>query len=171
MLAPELPWRVTGSSSAEGARSYRNAADGLSYQPDTCAALSTPDMPLQAGAVLSYQAGFELETGWDGGQSWTDLPPDGGYPGDFSLTGTIPINACGYLASRGAFSGDSAGAFQSFSTDLSALAGQTVRFRWRFSSDPGVEMDGFYLDAIAVTQSGSPSSCVADELLRTDGFE
>ncbi len=182
-MVPEFPWRLTASHAAEGARSYRQAEDGLSYQPDTCAAISTPDMPLQAGAVLSYQARFELESGWDGvvvevstdgGRSWTDLPPNGGYPGDFSQTeptGSGPVNACGYPATQGAFSGDSGGAFQSFQSDLSSLAGETVRFRWRFSSDPGMEMEGFYLDAISVTQAGVPSACIDGELLWFDGFE
>ena len=29
--------------------------------------------------------------------------------------------------------------------------GDTIRFRWRFSSDPGAEYAGFYLDDLAVT--------------------
>ena len=37
--------------------------------------------------------------------------------------------------------------------------GDTIQFRWRFSSDPGAEFKGFYLDDIAVTNINLPNSC------------
>lgn len=176
----EPPWRLTEQAAAEGARSYRNAPDGLNYPAETCAALTTPAIPLAAGAVLSYQARFELESNWDGvvveisadgGSSWTDLPPAGGYPGDFAQTGSPPANACGYPASRGAFNGSSGGIFQTHQSDLAAWAGQTVRIRWRFSSDSGVEEDGFYLDSIEITNAGMPLACLPGELVFASGYE
>ena len=36
--------------------------------------------------------------------------------------------------------------------------GDAIQFRWRFSSDPGAEYAGFYLDDIAVTNVSVPSS-------------
>jgi hypothetical protein len=184
----DSPWQLTASQFASGARSYHNAADGSSYAPNLCVALTTPAIELQAGSPqLSYAAQFQLEAdlevapgaGFDGvvveistdnGGSWQDLPPDSGYPGDFSQTGSPPINACGYPASQGAFSGSNIG-FETFVTGLDSFAGQTIMLRWRFSSDPGVELDGFYLDDIRISNASEPLACVADELVFIDGFE
>src|SRR5690606_37419462 len=100
------------------------------------------------------KARYQMESQWDGvvmeistddGASWSDLAPTGGYPGNFSSTGNPPINACGYAASRGAFNGTTNGNFNSFNRSLAAYAGQTVRLRWRMSTDPGYEEEGFYL--------------------------
>src|SRR5207244_2983285 len=49
-----------------------------------------------------------------------------------------------------------------YTHDLTAYAGQTVMIRWRLSSDPAAEFDGFYLDDVAVTRAMVPSSCGAD---------
>jgi hypothetical protein len=100
----------------------------------------------------------------DGGATWNDLPPDGGYPSSFLYTTTSPINACGYAASHGAFSGVSTAAsdadpdngtatatFKPFTTDLSAYSGQTVQIRWRLSSDPGTTFSGFFLDQVRIS--------------------
>ncbi|HSM51452.1 MAG TPA: S8 family serine peptidase [Thermoanaerobaculia bacterium] len=180
-MALETPWSVTAARAAAGQLSYRNAADGATtYLADTCAAITTPDIPLPAGSPsLSYAARWNLEAQWDGvvveistngGASWTDLPPAGGYPGNFSQTGNPPINACGYAASRGAYNGSSGGVFQTKTSSLAAYAGQTVRIRWRFSSDPGAEEEGFYLDQVAITGATVPDPCVPNAMW-ADGFE
>src|SRR5699024_506372 len=39
------------------------------------------------------------------------------------------------------------------------VAGDTIQFRWRFTSDPASEFAGFYLDDIAVTNVLLPNSC------------
>ncbi len=128
--------------------------------------------------MLSLQARYDLEYQWDGvvqeistdgGASWTDLPPDGGYPSSFARTQDPPINACGYPAAQGAFSGVSTassnadpgngtatGVFKPFTTDLQSYAGQTVQIRWRFSSDQNTGFDGFFLDQIRIV--GTPGS-------------
>ena len=71
-------------------------------------------MLLTAGASLSFQAKYDLEFQWDGvvqeistdgGTTWNDLPPTGGYPSSFAQTTSPPVNACGYVASHGAFNG------------------------------------------------------------------
>ncbi|CAM2065017.1 S8 family serine peptidase [Sulfidibacter corallicola] len=167
----ESPWSITDNRSADGDFSYYNAADSDElYQPNVCAAITTPTLELQAAttSVLSYQTRFNVEADWDGvvveistdeGQNWQDLPPDGGYPNDFSSTGDPPGNACAYPASQGAFNGSSNGEFQAFSHDLSAFAGSSVQIRWRFSSDGGAEEEGFYLDDIQITNAETPQAC------------
>ncbi len=177
----ELPWHVSSDDAQTGTYSYHNAEDGANYPKQTCAAVTTPVIDLQAGQtpVLSYAARYDLEAQWDGvvveistdGSTWLDLPPAGGYPGDFSQTGSPPINECGYVAARGAFNGSSSGAFVAYSSDLSAYAGQSVQIRWQFSSDPGSEENGFYLDDIQVTQASQPAQCELSEEVFADSFE
>lgn len=164
------PWQITDFRSSTGELSFHNAEDGARYDPDTCAYLTLPEIELQAGqSTLTYDAAYNLEEFWDGvvvqistngGDSWQDLPPDGGYPSSFQDTepqGT-PVNACGFPATQGAFSGDQ-NQFTSFSSDLSAFAGEKIKVRWAFSSDPAVEQFGFYVDNIVVDNASAPGVC------------
>src|SRR5262249_56338328 len=82
------------------------------------------------------------------------------------LTMNPPINACGYPSTQGAFTGPSVNGtlapWAQYAHDLTPYAGQTVLIRWRFTSDPGAEFQGFYLDDIAITEAMAPASCGAD---------
>jgi len=169
----DAPWQITNTAASNGSFSYHNSADDALYENNTCAAVTTPPLTLTAGAALSYQAKYDLEYQFDGvvqeistdgGATWNDLPPDGGYPSTFASTGSSPTNACGYAASHGAFNGVTTvvsnadpgnGAvnaiFKPFTTNLASYAGQTVQVRWRFSSDPGTAFDGYFLDQIQIT--------------------
>ncbi len=172
LMRAQSPWQITAQQASNGARSYHSAADGGNYPPNTCARLISPPLTIPANpaqpAQLSYSARYNIETNWDGvvveistdgGATWVDLPPAGGYPGTFSQTGNPPINACGYAATRGAFNGSSAGVFNSYSTDLSAYHSQTVLIRWSLSTDPGVEEEGFYLDEVQYRSVLTPTAC------------
>ncbi len=183
LMTLQGPWSVTDNRAATGVLSYRNATDAATqYIPNTCATITTPPLELQSGSPsLDYTARYDLEPDWDGvvveistdgGNSWNDLPPAGGYPGDFNMTGNPPINACGYVTTQGAFNGSSLGDFNSFSSDLSAFAGQTVQIRWVMSTDPGSQDEGFYLDDVQVTQASSPAMCGAlSPIIFSDSFE
>lgn len=181
-MALESPWSLTSAQAGSGSYSYRNARHSANtYTSDTCAAITTPPIAIQTGATLSFKARYQMESEWDGvvmeistddGASWSDLAPTGGYPGNFSSTGNPPINACGYAASRGAFNGTTNGNFNSFNRSLAAYAGQTVRLRWRMSTDPGYEEEGFYLDDVQVTNASTPGTCsTATSDVFADGFE
>jgi hypothetical protein len=165
---PETPWQITTSQAQTGAFSYHPGPDAGNYPPGVCAALTTPPLSLGAGAGLSYFARYNIEHEWDGtvveistdgGSSWTDLPPAGGYPATLANAG----NACGYPTSQGAFSGPPGNGgltpWTQYTTDLSAFGGLTVRIRWRFTSDGGVEFQGFYLDDIQITNVNLPGAC------------
>lgn len=166
----ESPWRINNDQASTGTMSFHNANSGANYPNNTCAYLTLPAVELQSGATLSYDALYNLEVNWDGvvveistdgGNRWNDLPPAGGYPSSFSMTEPTPgqpINACGYPASQGAFSG-AQNSFATFSSDLSAFAGQQVMIRWAFSSDPGAEEEGFYLDNIRIDSASSAGQC------------
>ncbi|HZP66217.1 MAG TPA: hypothetical protein VFB32_07900, partial [Rudaea sp.] len=182
-FALAAPWQITNTAASNGTYSYHSAADGASYPSQTCAAITSPPLTLTAHPQLSYAAQYNLEYQWDGvvvevstdGVNWNDLPPDSGYPSNFSQTGTPPINACGYAATHGAFNGRSTAtsltaangdpaplAFHRFTSDLSAYAGQTVQLRFRMSSDPATEYEGFYLDEVRLADT--------DDIFG-DGFE
>ncbi|SFN09163.1 S8 family serine peptidase [Dokdonella immobilis] len=174
----ESPWQVTNTAATAGTLSYHGGADGATYPASTCAAMTTPPIVVQAGATLGFKMKYNIETGWDalllevstnGGATWTDLPPNGGYPASGTITNAG--NACGYPVGKAAFAGstsatpsdDSAPAsFQDFSASLAAFAGQTIQLRWRFSSDGGYEVGGAYVDEIRL---------LGGDTIFSDGFE
>ncbi len=187
MMTLESPWSVSNDDSSAGSLSYRSAPEGAnSYSSNLCARAYSPVISIpvagSSAPVLSYKANYEIEADWDGivveistdgGANWVDLPPVGGYPGDFSQTGNPAINGCGYAASHGAINGTSNGAFEDFSHALSAYTGQTVQFRWSFSTDPGFEQEGFYLDEINYENIHLPNTCNmgSSDIIFIDGFE
>jgi len=184
----ESPWQITNTAASAGTLSYHNASDGGVYPGTTCASLETPALRLPADASLSYKARYNLEYQFDGvvteistddGATWTDLPPAGGYPSTFARTGSPATNVCGYAAAQGTFNGvstasnpadpDNDGAtpvFREFGADLAAYAGQTVRIRWRFSSDGGSEYAGFWLDEVHIGDGST-----AGDVIFASGFE
>lgn len=184
-LAVQTPWQITHTAASDGSLSYHSTGDSAVTPNLTCAAITTPPLLLEAGAGMAYMARYDMEYQWDGvvqeistdgGITWSDLPPDGGYPSDFSQTQNPPVNACGYAASHGAFNGvttassnadpgnGSGGVFKPFTTDLSAYAGQTVQIRWVMSTDPAAGFGGFYLDELHIAS-------VPYDTLFKDGFD
>lgn len=175
-MSMQAPWRISNARASNGTYSYHNALDAQTYAANTCASLTSTPITVPANGVLSYKARFNLEQNWDGvvveistngGSTWANLPPNGGYPGTLSETGSPPINACGYPATQGAFTGSSGGAFNTYTTNLAAFAGQTVLLRWRFTSDPGSEEEGFYLDEVSIPVAGG----TAPGTIMISGFE
>ncbi len=156
----ESPWRVSNAHATTGSFSYRNAGEGQNYLAATCAAITTPPFTVPVGATLDYAARYDFEANWDGvvveisidaGATWSDLPPDGGYPALLSQTGNPPGNECGYPATQGAYTGSSADVFEEKTTNLAAFANRAALIRWRFTSDSNVEAEGFYLDNVRVS--------------------
>ena len=181
LLSLESPWKVSTAQAQSGSSSYLVGTAGGTYPADTCASATSPSFEISDGSVLSYWVRYVLEIQWDGvvveissdgGTNWTDLPPDGGYPSNFGQTGEPPVNVCGYPASQGAFNGprghNALTVWSEFTTDLSAYAGKTAMIRWRFSSDPGLEFEGLYLDTISVT---TPGPCVEVTVTPEADFE
>jgi len=175
LLKLEDPWTVAfgANHTPGGLLGYLSAPQGSPYPPNTCAAATTGDIPLWgASPRLAYWARYNLERDYDGvvveastdgGATWTVLAPAEGYPGSFAQTGSVPINACAYPPSQACFSGPEGNTAPSpwtrFTHDLSAFSGQTVRLRWRLSTDPGAEYEGFFLDDIEITGASVPSAC------------
>jgi hypothetical protein len=89
-------------------------------------------------------------------------------------TTSTPVNACGYPATATMFNGPlgSGTTCSTYATGttvtsyahrchpvVSLTPGDTLQFRWRFTSDGGAEYAGFYLDDIAITGIRLPSAC------------
>ncbi|MCF6319384.1 MAG: immune inhibitor A, partial [Proteobacteria bacterium] len=178
-------WSISAEQASNGSLSYRSAIEGSNtYPSNICArmhsiAFSIPASPTSPPNI-TYQSRFNIEPDWDGvvveisndgGANWSDLPPNGGYPNDFSSTGNPPINICGYPASQGAFNGNTGGAFVPVAHDLTAYQGQTVQIRWSLSTDPGSEEEGFYLDELAYNNIDAPQACLSGEFIFVNGFE
>jgi hypothetical protein len=130
--------------------------------------------------------GVAIEYSRNGG-AWTDVPAPSSLPTDgcmvsditadyasLECTGAPPINACGYPASKAVITGPSTvpagncttymtGALTAYGRRCHLLTGltvgDTIQFRWRFTSDPGAVFAGFYLDDIAVANIRPPNSC------------
>jgi hypothetical protein len=176
-MSGEPPWQITTTEAASGSHSYHAGPESGAYPGSTCASLMTPRLALGAGSILSYSARYDLEWQWDGvvveistddGTTWTGLPPTtpAGYPDTLAQTSDPPSNACGLPSTQGAFTGpiDNPGltVWTRYQTSLSpAYDGRTVRIRWRLTSDSNVEYEGFFLDAISVTNVRVPGACTA----------
>ena len=105
---------------------------------------------LYDGGVVEYSG--------NGGASWTDLGSlavNNGYDAPivaFSSGGVVNplagLNAFGRISPN----------FQTSRYDLSSLAGQTIRIRFRFGTDnyPNLVYDGWYIDDISVYSCGAP---------------
>lgn len=181
-MSMESPWQITNTAASDGTYSYHNAADGQPYKDMQCASITMPPLAIQSGAsMLDFMAEYDLEYQWDGvvielstdgGATWNDLPPVGGYPNTFAQTQDPPVNACGFPASHGAFTGVSTvnsdsdpgngtatAVFKPFQVDLTPYVGQTVQVRWRFSSDPASGFAGFYLDQVTLGE-GLPGDVI-----------
>jgi len=188
-MSIEAPWQITNTQASDGMYSYHNTGDGRPYPDLTCASVTTPALTIQPDSTLSFMARYDMEYQWDGvvqeistddGATWADLPPDGGYPSSFAQTTNPPVNACAFPASHGAFSGVSTAAsnadpnngtatavFKPFTRDLSDYVGQTVRIRWRMSTDPAAGFDGFFLDEVKIVGTGNGDN----DRIFGDGFD
>lgn len=104
-----------------------------------------------------YYDGGVVEYTTNNGASWNDAGPlftNGGYNGPLQTGFGNP------LAGRQAFGGQSYG-YGSSRLDLTPLAGQTVRFRFRLATDDGGNNYGWFIDDVRIyrcTNAGVPTA-------------
>ncbi len=162
---PTIPatWTTTntmpnGIWSISTARSYSSNSSYFSNNLDT-----TSDQRLiltnaiSLGATpppLSFRHWFNCESTYDGGvleasinggTTWTDMQPNiilGGY-----LT---TMDATTLLAGRRAWSGSSNNKWTKTKVNLTPYANQNLKIRFRFTSDVGTNLEGWYVDDIAI---------------------
>lgn len=153
---PTTPVHVTGYAHAGDVSLYRpdhNTTTNYATTLTTSAAVTIP----AGGAFLRFAHAFEFEAGaWDGGiveystnngSTWTNAGPlftHGGYNGTIfgGPAGFVNVSH-GYGASR---------------LDLSSLASQAVRFRFRASTDSSIGDLGWVIDDLRVFTCGTPDS-------------
>lgn len=158
------PWSIKPTGGRTAPAVYATGT----YSNNTCAALTSPAISLQAGSSLSFASKYDLETNYDAGivevatgpsySTWTKVAVN--YPDPLSFTG----NACG-VPTGGASSVFSrtiatpAYPASPYSGSLGAYAGQSVKLRWRLSSDAGVVGQGWWIDDVAITNAVIPGAC------------
>lgn len=163
-MATVLPWSVKPTGGRTGPKVYATGA----YANGVCAAMTTPAISLQSGSALSFVSKYDMETNYDVGiievataptfSTWTKLVVN--YPDALSFPG----NSCGFATSGvgTVFSrtiASPAYPAASYTGSLAAYLGQSVKLRWRFSSDPGVTGQGWWVDDIAITNALIPGTC------------
>ena len=92
----------------------------------------------------TYDGGV-LEVSTNGGTTWTDMQPNiqlGGY--------IATMDATTLLNGRRAWSGSSNGNFIKTKVNLTPYANQSIQIRFRFTSDVGTNLEGWYVDDIAI---------------------
>ncbi len=119
---------------------YENDADWSLYTPEYIAASDNP--------VLTFWHWYDIETGWDGGNvaistdggnTWTVIQPEGGYPHD-NITG---------LGGEPGYTGHDATWLPAMFVLNGVTAGTAFRIRFRFGSDGSVTYPGWYIDDVA----------------------
>ncbi|HET9298782.1 MAG TPA: M14 family zinc carboxypeptidase, partial [Candidatus Polarisedimenticolaceae bacterium] len=160
------PWSVKPTGGRSAPRVYATG----NYGNNVCASLTSPALTVQSGASLSFASKYDMETNFDLGvvevasgpfyADWTTLAIN--YPAD---TITFTGNACGIPTSIGnVFSRTIATPVypvSSYAGSLGAYAGQSIKLRWRFSSDGGVTGQGWWIDDVAVSNAVVPGTCAS----------
>ncbi|MEE8193953.1 MAG: M4 family metallopeptidase, partial [Dehalococcoidales bacterium] len=133
----------------------------------------TSDITLPSGAYLHFNHAYRFESGaWDGGvleystdggATWNDtsgLFTHNGYNGTIRATG--PPDNRSPLAGRSAFVNFSNG-YISSRLDLSSLAGQSVRFRFRIGTDVAAWDYGWFIDDIRIYICGTATTTSSND--------
>ena len=137
-------WKCGGAGSAD----YANYSNGALMTPALCLG---PDatltfwhyMDAELGSGSYAWDGGIVEISTDGGFSWTQITPNGGYPHLVQPNDASPFDP--NTPCYGATSG-----WEEATFDLSAYTG-SARIRFQFGSDGYVTEEGWYIDDLEVT--------------------
>ena len=166
LLTTSAPWAVAATGGKTAPKVYATGT----YANNVCAALTTPAVTLQSGSSLSFASKYDMEADFDLGivevatgpayTSWTRVAVN--YPDNLVNGGNacgIPTSASNAMFSRAVTT--PAYSASPYSGSLAAYAGQSVKLRWRLSSDGGVVGKGWWIDDIAITNAVLPGVCSA----------
>ncbi len=144
-------WIVSNARSFSPTKSYFST--NLDIQSDQSLVLTNP---IALGATpppltfrhwynceSTYDGGV-LEASTDGGATWNDMQPNflsGGY--------IATMDATTLLNGRRAWSGSSDNKFIKTKVNLTPYANQNIKIRFRFTTDVGTNLEGWYVDDIA----------------------
>ena len=166
-LIPSAPWSVLASGGRTAPKVYATG----SYANNVCAALTTPAVNVQNTSVLQFASKYDMETDYDAGiveiatgpsyATWTKLPITT-YPDDLPFTGnacSVPTSGANTVFSRTFATPVYPGA--PYTGVLGPYGGQSIKLRWRFSSDGGVVGQGWWIDDVNITNALTPGTCSA----------
>ena len=162
----QSPWTVLTTGGMTGPKVYATGP----YGANLCSALTSSNLSLGTGAVLSFASKYDLQGGrdagivqisTDGGSNWTKLTVVT-YPDALTNVG----NACGLPTggSNTVFSRSIATPSypaSNYTADLSAYAGTTAKLRWLLSTDGNQPRAGWWIDDVSVTNTLVPGSCTS----------
>jgi extracellular elastinolytic metalloproteinase len=165
VAAPSIPATLTQTSTTAtvwtGTNTQSHSAPNSLFSPNSATpsdqilrtanpiALGTNQSALSFWHKYDTEAGYDggvVEISTDGGTNWTDLDTKmilGYYNGVIDPTAGTPIQG------RKAYTG-SVASFIKTDINLSSYAGQSAHFRWRFNSDNGTAVTGWFVDDILV---------------------
>jgi len=149
-LTPEV-LSGAGNWSSSTTAAYSGAASWFAPDLSTSTNFTLSTDPFTAGAfsVFSFYHYYKTENTYDGGvieifngTTWIDAAPyivQNGY--------TTAMDGSTILAGRRAFSGNN-GTFMKTMLNLSSFSGQSIRVRFRMTSDSDIGFTGWYIDNI-----------------------
>jgi len=174
---------LKGTSSWQWTAGYSTSGSLLLFgydgntSSDSYAAFTSPvAIPASGTPYLHFNHAFgfddDAQGNWDGGVleysaaggAWTDAAAL--YDSGLDYNGTIKFSIPNNLRNRPGFVADSHG-YVSTRYDLTALAGQSVNFRWRLGTDSMIRDLGWVLDDVRIYTCVAASS----ELLANLSFE
>jgi hypothetical protein len=142
----EDQWHVNPLRSFSPPNAMKFGSGITPYAPQSDGVLETPLFALGNNTELRFNHWIAAEEGYDGGvveintgSGWQRLTPEGGYPGNSQGNGSYPGGPC--------YNGEMDWSPAVF--DLSGHEG-FARLRFRFASDGGVELEGWYVDDITL---------------------
>lgn len=149
-------WKFGGSGSSD----YADSSDGALYMRPMCIGadgeLTFWDWLYaeEESSTSAWDCAL-LEISTDGGDTWENLPPVGGYS---HLKNSNPANPL--PEGTPCWSGYHDWRLETF--DLAAFAGETIQIRFRFASDGYVTEEGWYVDDVNLTFTGGSSGVDGD---------
>ncbi|MBI5058405.1 S8 family serine peptidase [candidate division KSB1 bacterium] len=163
-------WHVSTERAQSAPNSYKCGDPGTgTYGVRDDALLVSPvipALPAEARLRFSYQIESELsgaypDSAYDGGVlelsmnggAFAALAPVGGYPKTFRILAGGGNPVTGPLAGRPCWAGSQT-TWRIVEVDLSAYVDRDVQLRWRFGSDAGTGLEGWYVDDVVVSAFG-----------------
>jgi hypothetical protein len=162
-MIPAAAWSILPAGGRVAPQVYATGT----YAAGVCAALTSPAVIVQNTSALFFATKYDIEN-HDAGivevatgpnyLTWVKFALN--YPDPLAFSGNacgIPTGGAGSVFSRSIAS--PAYPPSPYAASLATYAGQSIKVRWRLSSDPGAVGAGWWVDDIAITNAVFPSVC------------
>ena len=171
VMAPTLPsgWTssITGAAPSWSIVAvHADTSSNAAFAPDLGAVtdnrLDSPPLAITStSSQLAFRHKYDLENGFDGGVleisvnggSFNDILSAGGSFVTNGYVGPLSSYYQNPLAGRQAWSGNSRNYITTLVNLPPGTAGQSIQLRWRLGSDSSTGANGWFLDAVSLTQT------------------